>query len=547
MPNGYRIFCLYPSPPSSNPEAGLSLDSVCDSPGLALPLPAPVPLVAALARAAVPASVCDSPILPDIETTPTPSSAAPAQAAVLASSTPPFANWSSKLLLGWHFSGSTVKSVGEFDRLVEILSHPEFDLKELLGVSFTCETKRLAKHLANPESKLQNQDGWHCASVDIRLPPVGKQTVKPESESLVFMVSGIYHRRLVDIIQATYAAPVSHTFHMTLFRQYWRPTSDAPPILLYSEVYSSPGMIEAHLEITSMPRMGLDNTHERIVAPLMVWSDSTHLASFGTASLLLFYLLFGSQSKYTRARPTSKSAHHLAYIPTIPDTIQEAYMKVFGKAATSAMLRHCKRDLIHAIWLLLLDANFMEAYEHGMLIKCGDGIVRRIFPWFLTYSADYPEKVLLASIRSLAKCLCPRCLVEKNQVYKIGSKLDMRLHKKMARQDDAPRRHAVEVARKIIYKQGYGIESTAVDALLADKSWVPTWVSQLYCTPDRVTNLRIDTWQNAFSMKLSKYGFNFYDLFVVDLLHEFELGVWKAIFTHLLRILWAAAGTKYRN
>ena len=32
-------------------------------------------------------------------------------------------------------------------------------------------------------------------------------------------------------------------------------------------------------------------------------------------------------------------------------------------------------------------------------------------------------------------------------------------------------------------------------------------------------------------------------MFVVDLLHEFELGVWKAIFTHLMRILFAAGGT----
>ncbi len=27
----------------------------------------------------------------------------------------------------------------------------------------------------------------------------------------------------------------------------------------------------------------------------------------------------------------------------------------------------------------------------------------------------------------------------------------------------------------------------------------------------------------------------------VDLLHEFELGVWKAIFIHLIRVLYAAA------
>lgn len=31
-------------------------------------------------------------------------------------------------------------------------------------------------------------------------------------------------------------------------------------------------------------------------------------------------------------------------------------------------------------------------------------------------------------------------------------------------------------------------------------------------------------------------------MFVVDELHEFELGVWKAILTHLFRILHAAGG-----
>lgn len=29
-------------------------------------------------------------------------------------------------------------------------------------------------------------------------------------------------------------------------------------------------------------------------------------------------------------------------------------------------------------------------------------------------------------------------------------------------------------------------------------------------------------------------------MLVVDLLHEFELGVWKALFTHLVRVLYAA-------
>lgn len=47
---------------------------------------------------------------------------------------------------------------------------------------------------------------------------------------------------------------------------------------------------------------------------------------------------------------------------------------------------------MQAIWFLLLDQRFMHAYEHGIVILCGDGITRRIFPRLIAYSADYPEK-----------------------------------------------------------------------------------------------------------------------------------------------------------
>ena len=32
-------------------------------------------------------------------------------------------------------------------------------------------------------------------------------------------------------------------------------------------------------------------------------------------------------------------------------------------------------------------------------------------------------------------------------------------------------------------------------------------------------------------------------MLVVDLLHEFELGVWKTLFTHLIRLLYAAGNS----
>ena len=45
-----------------------------------------------------------------------------------------------------------------------------------------------------------------------------------------------------------------------------------------------------------------------------------------------------------------------------------------------------------------------------------------------------------------------------------------------------------------------------------------------------------------FSVKLGQYGLDFYTMFVLDLLYEFKLDVWKAVFIHLIRTLYAAGG-----
>jgi hypothetical protein len=55
-------------------------------------------------------------------------------------------------------------------------------------------------------------------------------------------------------------------------------------------------------------------------------------------------------------------------------------------------MAHCQRELYHAQWAILLDEEFLEAYVHGIIIDCCDGIRHRFYPRIFTYSADYPEK-----------------------------------------------------------------------------------------------------------------------------------------------------------
>lgn len=89
-------------------------------------------------------------------------------------------------------------------------------------------------------------------------------------------------------------------------------------------------------------------------------------------------------------------------------------------------------------------------------------------------------------------------------------------------------------AHRAIYEKNHAVNSKAVNRLLQEDSLVPTEV--------RSSNVRVistlnNNFQNAFSRKLSQFGFNFFNMLVVDLMHEVEIGVWKAIFIHLLCIL----------
>ena len=47
---------------------------------------------------------------------------------------------------------------------------------------------------------------------------------------------------------------------------------------------------------------------------------------------------------------------------------------------------------MHAALMLIFDEDFVDACVNGFVVKCADGVTRRIFLWLATYSADYIEK-----------------------------------------------------------------------------------------------------------------------------------------------------------
>ena len=77
----------------------------------------------------------------------------------------------------------------------------------------------------------------------------------------------------------------------------------------------------------------------------------------------------------------------------LPDAFFDWYETLAGgRKLSDELLTHLRSQLMHAVWTLLLDEEFMDAYTNGIVIDCPDGKQRRIFPRLFTYSADYPEK-----------------------------------------------------------------------------------------------------------------------------------------------------------
>lgn len=223
----------------------------------------------------------------------------------------PFPNFSVFALMNWMWAGPATKSTSEFQRLVDILKSPFFKKEEIEDFNVNCETSRLD----NTPAHLNAKDGWTERKVQIHVPD-GKPH-DSNSEIPKYTIPGLHLRSLVDVIREVLSSPAASSFHFTPFKQFWKkPKSDDPALRIHDELYSSAAFVEEYEKVQRQPTEP-GCMLERVVIGLMWWSDSTHLASFGSASLWPLYLFFGNQSKYERCKPRSGSCHHIAYIPKV--------------------------------------------------------------------------------------------------------------------------------------------------------------------------------------------------------------------------------------
>ncbi|XP_006456998.1 hypothetical protein AGABI2DRAFT_47183, partial [Agaricus bisporus var. bisporus H97] len=428
-------------------------------------------------------------------------------------------------LMHWFYSSGS-KTLADLERLVyKVLLAPDFKVSDFLNFSASHEQNLFDKFISSePTSHQRNptearttdlpfstSDIWYESTVNVPLPST-RSVHMPEMDAPTIEVK-FHHRKLVEVIKSGFQDRITSQFHWKGFKQFWKPSENEPAERVYGEAFTSNKFLNFEDKIE--PVRGC--TLETVVVPLFIYSDGTLLANFGTASLWPIYLWFGNLSKYVRSKPSAYSAHHLAYLPSVPDLVQDTYKESFGKAAADPVITFIKRDLVQAVWSHLLDAEFLEAYKNGIVVKCGDEIWRRLYPRFFVYSADYPEKTLLAGLQQKGTWFCPTCLTKLEQIWKLGMKMHDKIWSRKFRIDSARIQEKINNAREWIFGKGVSVSSVKIKDYLGNS---------------------ICAIRNAFSNILLQFEENYYELFARDLMHEYELGVWRSVLTHLLRMLY---------
>ncbi|KAG2745189.1 hypothetical protein P692DRAFT_201868719 [Suillus brevipes Sb2] len=395
----------------------------------------------------------------------------------------PFSNMTIYRLMSWMNSGSNLVSETKVTRLVkDVLLAEDFD----------------RTHLENFSSK--------------------------EDRPQPYTIPGFHYRPLVEVIRTAFADVQAQAFHLSPFQRLWKDPLDGRQERVYDELYTSDAWLEAQDALQRLPKEP-GCSLERVIAGLMFFSDATHLANFGTAKAWPLYMYFGNLTKYIRSQPQSGACHLVGFLPSLPDSIKDilSTLSHISKSGMASVHAHCHREMFHGCWDVLLDEDFLNTYRHGIVVKCADGILRRVFPRIFTYSADYPEKVLIATIKDMGLCPCPRCLTPKSLFNSLGLVRDMKSRITNIRVYVMAK---ILKAREYIYNSGNTVDGAKVAHTLGEGSWIPTI--------------------NKFVEKLGPLGLDPFPMLVVDFMHECELGTWKALFTHLIRLLYALS-TKGRQ
>jgi hypothetical protein len=226
----------------------------------------------------------------------------------------PYPNRSSFLLGDWYWNGRTQKSQDDFKSLLNVITDPDFTATDIRHTKWHHVNEVLASSEADGDEWIDADGGWSTAQVKISI-PFHRRTLEPGQRE--YVGADLHHRSLVDIVKEKLTNQKDFDqFHLEPYRLIWKPSDDHQGMHVHGELYTSQAFLDAHRELQESPGEP-DCDLPRVVVALMLWSDSTHLTSFGDAKLWPLYVLFGNESKYRRCKPSCKLCCHAAYFRNV--------------------------------------------------------------------------------------------------------------------------------------------------------------------------------------------------------------------------------------
>jgi hypothetical protein len=207
-------------------------------------------------------------------------------------------------------SGSHQKSEAEVMRLVkDVIQAKDFNIEDLDGFSVRKSLRMLDNN--NGKGTVRFPDDWLETDMTLEIP-----TRSQEDSPTTFNIPGFHYRPLVAVIRSAFADVQASAYHLFPFRRIWKDPLDDHQERIFDELYTSDSWLEAQDDLQRQPREP-GCSLEHVIAGLMLFSDATHLATFGTAKAWPLYLYFGNLTKYARSAPKSSACHLVGFLPSV--------------------------------------------------------------------------------------------------------------------------------------------------------------------------------------------------------------------------------------
>ena len=138
------------------------------------------------------------------------------------------------------------------------------------------------------------------------------------------------------------------------------------------------------------------------IIPIILSSDKTQVTVFGNKTAYPVYMTIGNIPKAFRRKPRKRAQILVAYLPTTK----------LGHITNEASRCRSLTNLLHACLRRILSPLETAGME-GVLMSSGDGVTRCTHPILASYTADYPEQVLVTGAKTGE---CPKGLIHREDL-----------------------------------------------------------------------------------------------------------------------------------